>query len=214
MAEQSESPGSRKRRPSQAERVAERRRQVGQAARELIQEVGFETLSVNTVAERAGISTGGLYRYIRTKSDLLEMALDYINEGILERMVAESGRERGIGAKLQAAMAAYWEMCWDSAEALRVSYRDFPSLPKEAQKRYIAQEAEFADFLADLIRAGVAAEEFRPVDERLLAHEIILLAQMKATRGAALAGRDPKAVLAEHTELVMSRLRTTSARPG
>ena len=42
--------------------------------RELIVERGFDSLSVNELAQRCGISVGGMYRHIRTKTDVLVMA--------------------------------------------------------------------------------------------------------------------------------------------
>ena len=190
-----------------ADRVALRRRELGRLATQLIQERGFASLSVSEVAERASLSIGGLYRYIKTKTDLLEMACDELNASNYERMAAAAAEESGIEAKLSAAIRSYWELCWDTSSAILVSYQEWGALPEEARRRFMKEQDRSADFLADLVRAGIASGEFRQADDRLLAHEIIFLAHMRALKGWVLRDRDRADVLAEHLELVFSRLR-------
>jgi TetR/AcrR family transcriptional regulator, cholesterol catabolism regulator len=114
---------------------------------------------------------------------------------------------RGVPEKLHVAFSIYWETCWDSHEPILMAYREWQSLPEEARRRYIEQETEIAEFLSDLIRAGVAIDEFRPVDARLLASEMIFLAQMRAVKGWAFRNWDRTTVFAEHWELINGRLR-------
>lgn len=195
-----------------ADRVGLRRRELGHLATQLLQERGYGALSVNEVAERASMSIGGLYRYISKKSDLLEMAIDEINLSLYEKMVETSNLERGVTARLVTAFRVYWETCWDTAGAILIAYREWGSLPPEAQRRYLEMETQVADFLADLLRAGVASGEFRQVDDRLMAHELILLAHMRALKGWALRGRDRNVVLEEHITLVLARLQPEAIR--
>lgn len=153
------------------------------------------------------MSIGGLYRYISTKTDLLEMACDELNASYYEHMAAAAAAEAGIAAKLSAAIRSYWERCWDTSSAILVSYQEWGALPEEARRRFMHQQDRSAEFLADLIRAGMASGEFRQVDDRLLAHEIILLAHMRALKGWVLRSRQRADVLADHLELVFARLR-------
>lgn len=173
----------------------------------LVREKGFDALSVNELAEQASMSVGGLYRYIKTKSDLLVMIYDQINLGLPDGMIAAAASARGVGEKLKAAFRCYWETCWDSAEPILLAYREWQALPHDARRHYTEKEIEIGEYLGDLIRAGVANEEFRPVDERLLASEMILLAQMRALKGWSFGKRDRAAVFAEHWELISGRLR-------
>ena len=193
------------------ERVSAKRRRLGELTIQLVRERGFDTLSVNELAERASMSIGGLYRYIKTKNDLLEIVCDEINIDLSDRMAEASASAKGITAKLHVAFRVYWDMCWDSAEPILVAYREWQSLSASAQERYINQEKRLAEFLSDLIRAGVASDEFRPVDERLLASEMIMLAQMRAVKGWAFKGWPREAIFAEHWELILGRLRKARA---
>jgi TetR/AcrR family transcriptional regulator, cholesterol catabolism regulator len=203
----------RTRSPSREQRVVERRRQLGEITLRLARERGFDALSVNELAERASMSVGGLYRYIKTKSDLLVIICDEINRGLSERMSEAARTARGITAKLSAAYAVYWDTCWDNAFAILLAYREWQSLPVDARERYIVQEKEIAARLCDLIRAGVASEEFLPANEILLSHDMIMLAQMKAVKGWVFEGYQRNAVYALHLGMVLSRLQRPS-QPG
>jgi AcrR family transcriptional regulator len=194
-------------RVAKQERSRQRRRMLTQVVSELIKERGYAAISVNEVAERASLSVGGLYRHIGTKSDLLEMVCDEINLDLLEEMKVAAVKQRGVAAKLKAAIQVYWLRHWDTSAAILVTYREYPSFSTEAKKRYREEERRIAEFLADLIRAGSLAEEFREADDRLLAYEIILLSHMRALKGYTYEGRDRDAVLAEFLELIFSRLR-------
>src|SRR3954447_16585914 len=52
-------------------RLAETRRRITTAARELIAEGGYVAAQVAAVAERAGVAVGTVYRHFPSKSDLL-----------------------------------------------------------------------------------------------------------------------------------------------
>jgi len=187
-----------------------RRRELSDVVMRLVKERGFDAISVNEVAKEASISVGGLYRYIKTKSDLLELVCDGINLSLLEQMKHAADNEKGISNKLEAAIRFYWQQHWDASTAIIIAYREFQSMSKKAKQRYIRQEQEIVEFLADLIRAGVLIEEFRRVDERLLAHEIILLSHMRALKGYAVKHKEAEEVLNEHMKMIFSRLRHDS----
>tara|TARA_R110000772_G_C13308774_1_gene439635 strand:- start:3121 stop:3774 length:654 start_codon:yes stop_codon:yes gene_type:complete len=187
-------------------KAMQRRQQLSDVVIQLVKERGFGAISVNEVAERASMSVGGLYRHISTKSDLLEIVCDEINLGLLEQLKAVAEKERGVLNKLQVAVELYWRKHWEASAEITVAYREYQSFSDEAQARYTHQELQIAEFFADIIRAGVLIEEFEAVDERLLAHEIILLSHMRALKGWAIKGRNPDDVLAEHLALIFARL--------
>lgn len=189
------------------ERARKRRQLLSAVVMELVKERGFDAISVNEVAERASLSVGGLYRHIETKNDLLEIICDEINLDLLADMKAAAAKERGAAGKLEAAIRTYWNRHWDSYAAVLVAYREYQSLSAEAKARYRAEEQCVAEFLSDVIRAGMTVEEFREVDDRLLANEIIFLSHMRALKGYVFKGRERETILTELIEFVFSRLR-------
>jgi AcrR family transcriptional regulator len=71
---------------SRAERSAQRRGHITAVATQQIMERGFENLSVNDLAAAVGISVGGMYRYINTKTDLLVMVCQDIYGGLRDQL--------------------------------------------------------------------------------------------------------------------------------
>ena len=192
------------------ERARKRRQMLTDVVMELVKERGFADISVNEVAERASLSVGGLYRHIGTKNDLLEIICDEINLDLLADMKAAAAKKRGPSAKLEAAIRTYWLRHWERWDAVLLAYREYQSFSKEAKARYSAEEQSMAEFLSDLIRAGMILEEFREVDDRLLAHEILFLSHMRALKGYVFKGREREAILDELLNFVFSRLRRTA----
>ena len=192
------------------ERARKRRQMLTDVVMELVKERGFADISVNEVAERASLSVGGLYRHIGTKNDLLEIICDEINLDLLADMKAAAAKTRGPSAKLEAAIRTYWLRHWERWDAVLLAYREYQSFSKEAKARYSAEEQSMAEFLSDLIRAGMILEEFREVDDRLLAHEILFLSHMRALKGYVFKGREREAILDELLNFVFSRLRRTT----
>lgn len=195
------------------QKTERRRRELSEVVTRLVEERGFDSISVSEVAEEASISVGGLYRYIKTKNDLLELVCDEINLELLEQMKAAADLEKGIRSKLRAAISLYWLKHWKASAAIIVAYREYQSFSKTASERYARQEREIVEYLADLIRAGVLTEAFRDVDARLLAYQVILLAHMRALKPYALKDKPAEAVLEEHLELIFSRLNPIN-QPG
>ncbi|WP_217482568.1 TetR/AcrR family transcriptional regulator [Sphingomonas sp. CL5.1] len=188
------------------ENARKRRQALAEVVMQLVKERGFHAISVNEVAERASLSVGGLYRHIDTKNDLLEMVCDEINLDLLRDMKAAAASVRGVRAKLEGAIRTYWLRHWNNAALILLAYREYQSFSDDAKARYRADELAISEYLSDLIRAGVLTEEFREVDDRLLAHEIIMLSHMRALKGYAFKGRTPEHCLQEMVDLIFSRL--------
>lgn len=194
------------------ERARARRQLLTDVVMQLVQERGFDAISVNEVAERASLSVGGLYRHIDTKNDLLEMVCDEINLDLLEDIRVAAAGQRGATAKLEAAIRTYWIRHWNASAAVLLAYREYQSFSDSAKSRYRMEEQKITEFLSDIIRAGMVMDEFREADDRLLAHEIVLLSHMPALKSYAFKSRTSEACLDEMLELVFSRLRPSSAK--
>lgn len=183
-----------------------RRKHLAKVVTQLASEKGFDAISVSEVAERAEMSVGGLYRYISTKHDLLEMVCDDIHLESLEELKQAAKAAKGIANKLTAAYTCYWHRHWSAHASIAIAYREYKSLPEATQGRYLEHQNKIASFFGDIIRAGIMAEEFVDLDEKILAHEMIFLAHMRALKGWALSDRTPQQLLDEHLLLILCRL--------
>ena len=161
---------------------SDRRRHLEQTATQLIQERGFDRVSVNDLAERAQMSVGGLYRYIKNKSDLLVMACEGIYGGLHEEITAAAEGEDH-AERLRRAMTTYFDACRTNREQILLMYREYRNLPADAKQRYVVREQAITDLFADIIRTGVTAGTFRVLDANIVAHDIVFLGHFPALKG-------------------------------
>lgn len=181
------------------------------AGRHII-EHGFEGCSVNDLAADLGLSVGGLYRYISTKSDLLVLACESIYGGLREQIAEITTGTGPLPEKLRAAVALYLRECARNQEQILLMYREYRHLPRDAHRRYKDREQGIAGVFSDLIVSGVRSGVFRDVDATVLAEDIVLLGHLPALKGWALrewALREevePDALVSEQVELVMARV--------
>lgn len=187
---------------------AQRRSLLSTLATRHIIEHGFEGVSVNDLATDLGISVGGLYRYIRTKSDLLVMACESIYGGLGDDITEiATGNELDLGEKLRAAIDLYLRECTKNREQILLMYREYRHLPPEAHQRYKEREQAVAAVFSGLISSGIRRGEFRDAIPALLATDIILLGHLPALKGWTIpSGIDDSDLRSNQIELIMSRL--------
>lgn len=189
--------------------VARRRSLLPVVATRHIIERGFDGVSVNDLARDLGISVGGLYRYIRTKSDLLVMACETIYGELgatLAGVVADD--DRPAADRLIEAMAVLLRECRRTRDQILLMYREYRHLPDDAHRRYRDREREILDLFAGLVSAGIERGEFQPVNPVVIAQDIVLLAHLPALKGWSVGGLvEPEALDREQIGLVLGRLR-------
>ncbi|HEV8192837.1 MAG TPA: TetR family transcriptional regulator C-terminal domain-containing protein [Ktedonobacterales bacterium] len=158
-------------------REAERRAQVLRAARQCIVAVGYERVTMRDIAETAGVSTGTVVHYFRDKESVLEAALlDKITDtGIAFRAAlagAQSAWER-LERLVEASVPA--------ADEVRDEWRLWLTFWGEATRnerlRAVSerQHQRWTRFLARILRDGVAAGEFAPLNPEATATQIAAL---------------------------------------
>ena len=190
------------------QRTLARRERLAAVAGEMIVERGFDSLSVNELAQRCGISVGGMYRHIRTKTDVLVMACESIYGGVLDDMRTALDGRSGVEDRLAAAVGVYLDACAANRDRILMTYREYGRLPTTARRRYMDREVAIAELLAGLIAAGVEAGRFRPVDPFVVAYDAVLLGHLPALKGWALRGRSGEEGLARRqVELLLAALR-------
>lgn len=164
--------------PAQAgKREAERKAQVLAAARACIVALGYERVTMRDIAETAGVSTGMVVFYFRDKESVLEAALlgKIQDTGIAFRAALEGARsarerlERLVGASLPASDEVrdewrLWLTFWGEAA-------------RNARLRAVSerQHQRWTRFLGRIVRDGIVAGEFAPVDADATATQIAAL---------------------------------------
>lgn len=127
------------------------------AAAEIVDETGFERLTTQMVAERAGASIGTVYRYFPDRVAVLH--------ALRERSIRRF-RERVADDMERADLTTWWDVVDVALDASEALYRDEPGFSVvHAARRETADdgtEPEFAHRMAMLIEAEFEHEDSDP----------------------------------------------------
>lgn len=172
MAQETAASGERTRR-THGERT---RKEILDAAVELARVEGLEGLTIGTLAEKVGMSKGGLFAHFGSKDALqlatLDAALEiFINEVVVPAQEAPPGLERM--RALSQSYLAYVERRGCFLTAAAVEFDDRPGPIRDRLQSVIeARAALVREAVEEAIRAG----ELRPdVDTEQLAFEVVAL---------------------------------------
>jgi AcrR family transcriptional regulator len=167
----------------------QRKRRVLEAARVCFGEAGFAGATVTAIAERAGVSNGLLYRFFRSKEQLLGVVLREIIGDWVRALLPRDAAEQSASQELEGMFRRSVEFC-----------RRHPLLPAllrgdEGLQLSRIREAgrdrvqPHRDLVASLLRRGVATGEFkRDLDVASVAD---IICQLQADYSARAYRRDP-----------------------
>lgn len=143
------------------------------AARRVFAHSGFNQVTVDEIAEEAGVAKGTVYLYFPSKQELFREALrkglmELHEQALLE--IAAAGTNAG---RLQAFIGARLRYFKENGDFFRIYYTEFANLKVRSSK----SQPEFQDLydeqvalLQSLIESGIRAGELRPMDPRKSAH--------------------------------------------
>jgi AcrR family transcriptional regulator len=155
---------------TRARAAAVRERIVG-AALDQLAEGGYASASVVTVARRAGVATGSVYRHFPSKADLFAEVFRRASQREVDVLV-----ELGRGTAPVAGRLAAWVEAF-VRRALAEPVRAFaliaePVDPSVEAERLVFRRA-YADLFAGALQEGVEAGELPPQDADLAATAIV-----------------------------------------
>lgn len=199
-------PPSRIRNP---ERRAEVRAQIIDAALDIIARKGFHESSVEEIADAAGLTIPSLYKYVRSKHDILFLVTNERSALMVENFRAAAANTADPKERLTAVVR---QICVDMdafAKTVRVNYRESHTLEPQALAHLRAGTDKFrAELFQVLLEVSPAVT---PDDKRLvrtIADNVWLLAQMWAVQHGVYAGYlDLQQFIEVQTELLFRQLR-------
>lgn len=164
-------------------RVQRRRRQILDAATDVMSTTGFHATSMQAVAERAGISVGLIYQYFGNKDELLVAVIVDILEDFRDQVPAAIA---AAGEDPVDRFCAAFRICCQVVDAKRdavtLTYRESRTLPADGLERIKDLELQTAEPIRLAVADGVDAGVFRAVDARLVVHNVLLLAHAWALK--------------------------------
>jgi len=150
-----------------AARLADTRRSILDAARDLVSEGGFAAVQMAEVARRAGVATGTLYRYFSSKEELCRQVFREVSAhemGLLATIATGDERARTRLAKVLRTFAGR------AVKGRRLAY----ALLAEPVDVNLAEERAFfrrthAEIFARILEDGIEAGEFPKTNVRIAA---------------------------------------------
>jgi len=162
--------------------VQQRREQIVEAAVELFANHGFYRTTVQEVAQRAGMSTGSIYYYARTKEDVLLLALLSVLESYKREIPKALEGVVDPLARLTAALTAYARVIDERKPATLLSYRSTKALPPKQRAMIMEAERETNRLISDCIRDCVTEGLMREVNIEIATTLFVMMAHAWALK--------------------------------
>ena len=135
---------------------APRRRQqeILEAAAQVFHEKGYESTSIQDIADSVGILKGSLYYYITSKEDLLFEIIQGVHEEALKNLDRTAAVEGDALQKIRAFVVIHVTHNALNLVKMAVFFQDFRSLNGERRQLIVEERDMYDAFLRDLIRRG------------------------------------------------------------
>lgn len=157
-------------------RAEQRSQQLLDAAARLMERDGSQGVSMQAVAEEAGVSVGLIYRYFGGKDDLvLAVILNVLDDFARHVPQAVAGAGEDPVDRLAAAFRGYCEVIDRQRHATVLTYRESKSLTEAGREQIKRLEVDTIEPLRQALTDGVAAGLFRDIDVDLVAYDLLLL---------------------------------------
>lgn len=160
-----------------AVRADSRRRQVLRAAVAVMQRTGFHQMSMQALADEAGVSVGLIYKYFDGKEDILLATIVNILESFhdqLEPAMDAAGDDPV--ERLVAGVRRYVEIVDENIAAVTLTYRESRTLDRAGRDRIKELEISTSAPLREALESGIAAGTINEVDVDLMVFDLLLLA--------------------------------------
>jgi AcrR family transcriptional regulator len=157
--------------------VTERYSAILQTAERLFGEKGYRGVSIDDIAEAAGVSKGLVFYHFTSKKALVEHILNDAMTTVLTRWDAITESNESGRAKLGAAVRACFDIFESRPYLLRIAL--FEAIFEDDMKDILAKITEETLLRMDkLVKDGIASGEFRPGDSRIAASLLLLISTM------------------------------------
>ena len=195
-------PAGKQRREEQ--RIA-RREGILAAARKVFAETSFDGATMADIAREAGVASGTVYLYYRSKIDLFAALNDRLYE-IMNAAIRDAHAPPELRGGTEARIHAIFEACREHDDLLRLVFLN-PDPRSEVARRLKRTDDRRLGALADILRAGMTAGTVRQGDPELLARLVsglVIIALYQCF--VASDGRDVAAYEQTVTEMVVGGL--------
>jgi AcrR family transcriptional regulator len=161
----------------------ERRRQIFDAAIHLFIKKGVVDTSMREIAEAVGITTGGLYHFIKSKDEIIRM----VTENSMHFHEAVKDMRKCLGDVSPTEAFRVCAKCWLTVQEAGIEQTAFLDREKvhmepDVQEAVSELVRDLIHFFEDLLNDGIKAGEFEVDNVTLVAFNTYMLRGLYATR--------------------------------
>jgi AcrR family transcriptional regulator len=128
--------------------------EVLEAAARVFHEKGYESTSIQDIAEAVGILKGSLYYYIRSKEDLLYEIIKAVHEDALANIHHVEEMDGDALQKMRAFVTSHLVFNAENLTKMGVFFHDFRSLSGERRQTIVEARDIYDELVRRLIREG------------------------------------------------------------
>jgi TetR/AcrR family transcriptional regulator, cholesterol catabolism regulator len=131
-----------------------RKQEIIDAAARVFHEKGYESTSIQDIANDVGILKGSIYYYIESKEDLLYEILHTVHEEAFQKIEEAVDAEQTTLEKIRALIVTLFMFHTENLVRIGVFFSDFRSLRPERQAAIVQERDRYDRLLRTLIRQG------------------------------------------------------------
>jgi AcrR family transcriptional regulator len=150
-------------------KVVEHREAIIESATALFHEAGFTRATADQIAAGAGITKRTLYRYMRSKEEILLA----IHEQFLQTLLQPVDLHGTPRERFTALVRNYVDTVTRDHDEIRVFFEERKHLSEGSLQRVIDMRDEHEASFRETLREGIRADEFREVDVRLATNVVL-----------------------------------------
>jgi AcrR family transcriptional regulator len=144
-----------------------------QAAAQIFRQKGYHATSMQDIAHAVHLQKASLYHHVTGKQDILVAILDHALDLLIADLDEVVATNLPPEEKLRQAMHAYVGRLTQDADLAAVLLLEYRSLDPKTRAQHIKRRDRYEHIWRDLIREGVEAKIFQPVDEVVTAFALL-----------------------------------------
>jgi AcrR family transcriptional regulator len=167
------------------ELVVRRRNHIVKIATKLIVKKGYNRINTRELAAALGMSTGGLYHYIGSKEDILHLIINFASELPDQTLSTLNKKLKHVAPtkSLIESVKVYIETVENNRDFLNFINHIMLSLTPGDRKIVYEAESRVVEYFENLLLEGIEKGEFVALDTRLIANNVVAIANAWANRG-------------------------------
>ena len=150
----------------------EKKRQILTAAIKVFACKGFHYAKIEEIASDAGVGKGTVYEYFKSKQDLFQEMIKYINSLYLEKILTKLEEKDTFKEKVQCLLATQLKFALEHKEMAQILMTDMPPLDDDFKKWFLECRKRQIQFIQDNVMYGIERGEIGGYDSYLIAGAI------------------------------------------